>query len=110
MSELDDVLHLEPREGEDAPDRDELRLRERERRRRADIRELMSSAGGRRWVHGLLEFTGLFRSSFTGELSWTAFNEGQRNVGLRVYAEINDVCPELYGVMREEMASEGGAC
>ena len=49
----------------------------------------------------LLERTGVFRTSFTGN-SETFFREGQRNVGLMLMAQIHEVCPDQYALMLKE--------
>lgn len=61
----------------------------------------MSSARGRRLVYRLLERTGIYRTSMTGN-SYTFFNEGQRNVGLFIQAIITEHCPEEYAKMLVE--------
>lgn len=66
-----------------------------------DLKWLMSNRRGRRIVWRLLERTGIFRSSFTGN-SETFFREGMRNVGLMLMAQINEVCPEQYTLMVQE--------
>lgn len=66
-----------------------------------DIKWLMSGKRGRRIMWRLLERTGIFRSSFTGN-SETYFREGMRNVGLMLMAQINEACPEMYTLMVQE--------
>lgn len=66
-----------------------------------DFKWLMSNKRGRRFVWRLLERTGVFRTSFTGT-SATYFNEGQRNVGLMLIAQVNDCCPDAYAQMLQE--------
>jgi hypothetical protein len=66
-----------------------------------DFKWLMGSKRGRRIVWRLLERTGVFRTSFTGN-SETFFREGQRNVGLMLMAQIHEVCPDQYAVMLKE--------
>jgi hypothetical protein len=67
----------------------------------ADFKWLMSDARGRRFMWRLLGITGLYRSSFTGN-STTFYNEGMRNVGLMLIADVNDLTPEAYLKMIEE--------
>lgn len=67
----------------------------------ADFKWLMSDKRGRRFMWRLLGITGLYRSSFTGNSS-TFFNEGQRNIGLMLIAEVNDLTPDSYAIMLEE--------
>jgi hypothetical protein len=66
-----------------------------------DMKWLMGSKRGRRIVWRILERTGIFRSSFTGN-SETFFKEGMRNVGLVLMAQINEACPESYTTMVKE--------
>ena len=66
-----------------------------------DVKWLKSDRRGRRLMWGLLEKTGLYRSSFTGN-SETFFREGERNVGLAYMALIHEHCPERYNTMVSE--------
>ena len=66
-----------------------------------DVRFVMNAPQGRRFMNRLIEFCGVNRSSFTGN-STTFFNEGQRNVGLMLFADVEESCPELYLLMRQE--------
>lgn len=71
-----------------------------------DLRRVMSTASGRRFVWGQLERAGVFRSSFTGN-SETFFREGQRNIGLMLLADVNEFCPEQYLTMLMESKEHG---
>jgi hypothetical protein len=66
-----------------------------------DLRWLMSDKRGRRFMHRLLEAAGIWRSSFTGDNA-TFFREGERNVGLRFLADVNEAAPERYATMLKE--------
>lgn len=66
-----------------------------------DIRWLMSNKRGRRIAWWLLEFAGVYRTSFTGN-SQTFFNEGMRNVGLALMKQIDTACPQHYVTMLDE--------
>jgi len=66
-----------------------------------DIRWLMNSPRGRRFMHRLLGVTGVYRCSFTGN-SETFFREGARSVGLRFLADIQDLAPEDFVKMLTE--------
>ena len=67
-----------------------------------DLTKLMDTAHGRRFMWRLLGQCGVFRLSYSGELASTSFNEGQRNIGLGLFAEIMAHCPHLYLLMAEE--------
>lgn len=66
-----------------------------------DLKWVMSNKRGRRFVWRLMERTGLYRTSFTGN-STTFFNEGQRNIGLFLVSEIHEACPDQYTLMVKE--------
>ena len=51
----------------------------------AAMRDLIDDAAGQRFLWWLLEQTHVFQSSFTGN-STTFFLEGERNVGLKLFA------------------------
>jgi len=83
--------------------RKDERLRERELN---DLRQVMSSVEGRRFVWRLLEKAGVYKTSFTGN-STTFFNEGQRNMGLMVLGDVHEACAEMYlEMMREAQGGE----
>lgn len=67
-----------------------------------DIKWLMNGRRGRRIVWRLLERAGVFRLSYNGNQADTCFNEGMRNMGLGLMAQINAVCPEQYALMVQE--------
>ena len=78
--------------------RKDERLRERELN---DLRVVMSSVEGRRFVWRLLEKAGVFRTSFTGN-STTFFNEGMRNMGLMVLGDVHEAAADAYIMMMNE--------
>jgi hypothetical protein len=83
-------------------ERAEREERRRNRQAREDIREVMGLACGRRVIRRLLEHAGIYRLSYAGETNATMFNEGQRNVGLEMLANLNRYCPDLYVLMMQE--------
>lgn len=66
-----------------------------------DFKWLVAHAQGRRFLWRLLDRTGVFRTSMTGN-SMTFFNEGQRNVGLVLLAEFNEHSLDAYSKMQKE--------
>lgn len=66
-----------------------------------DVRHVLSSVQGRRFVWRILDMAGVYRSSFTGN-STTFFNEGARNIGLRVLSDVMDAKPEAFLQMQQE--------
>lgn len=78
--------------------------REQERRA-AGLRYVLTDRRGRDWLWSLLEDCRIWSSSFTGD-SATFFNEGMRNVGLRVLTEISEAAPEALVTMITENRSD----
>ena len=66
-----------------------------------DFKWLMGNKRGRRIMWRLLERTGVYRSSFTGN-SETFFREGMRNVGLTLLSQVQQLTPDQYAVMLKE--------
>jgi hypothetical protein len=66
-----------------------------------DFAQIMSTRVGRRFMWRMLGITRFQESSFTGN-STTFFNEGQRNIGLMLWADLNEACPERYLEMLQE--------
>lgn len=73
---------------------DEAQARETRRRELDDLRWLLGHPQGRRILNRILERTGVFRTSFNHSGSVMAFNEGRREVGLWVTAELSDASPD----------------
>lgn len=71
-----------------------------------DVKWLMSSPRGRRLVWWLLAKCGVNRTSFNNSGSVMAFNEGQRNIGLVLQAEVLDAAPEAYVTMLNEQRTK----
>lgn len=67
-----------------------------------DVKWLMSSPRGRRLAWWLLSKSGVNRTSFNNSGSVMAFNEGQRNIGLMLQAEVLDASPDAYMTMLQE--------
>lgn len=55
-----------------------------------DFKTVMGTPAGRRVLNDLLVFCGVFRTSFNNSGSVTSFNEGHRNVGLKILADIEE--------------------
>lgn len=84
-------------------------LAEQDRRRKNaaaialdDRRFVMGDARGRRFVMALLDFCGPMRTAFHPNGSQQSFNLGQQNVGLKLLADIEEACPEMYAKMKDE--------
>lgn len=87
----------EPDDEPEEPDPEQLELANQIE----DLKWVMSDKRGRSVVWRQLEIAGIYRLSYTGD-DRTAFNEGQRNIGLKLLAEINQHCPAEYMEMLKE--------
>ena len=70
-----------------------------------DLKWVMSNARGRRFVAGLLDRAGVFRSSFSTNALQMAFSEGNRNEGLRLLDQLMCHAPDRYAEMLKENAA-----
>lgn len=65
---------------------------------RDDMQWFANDARGRRLMWEWLAWSGLFRTSFTGN-SETFFKEGTRNMGLKLQADMLNAAPESFAQM-----------
>lgn len=72
-----------------------------------DLRAVLETRPGRRVVWRQLQRAGVFRTSFAqGIPDRTAFNEGRRDMGLALLAEIHELDPTLYVTMAKEASDD----
>lgn len=83
-----------------------IERREQQKRADADLKAVMSTEEGRRFMWVLLSDSNVFSCSFTQDPYLTAFKEGCRNFGLQVFEGLHRVCPELYALMAGEAAKQ----
>ena len=67
-----------------------------------DLRHVMGSKEGRRFMWRQLSEAGVYRSSFDSNPVLMAFNEGNRNRGLLLLNDIMEACPTRYSEMLRE--------
>lgn len=84
-------------------DRQEQLIRVREY---DDIRTVARTPEGRRFIWRIFSMAGVFRSSYTGEAAGTFFNEGNRNIGLKLFDDLMVAKPEAFTQMQREYVSE----
>jgi hypothetical protein len=70
-----------------------------------DLRAVMENRNGRAFVWKLLAQAGVFESVFAADPLTMAFKEGNRNQGLRLLNDINQICPRLLNLAQEEAAA-----
>lgn len=67
------------------------------------IRNLMSTKGGRAWVHHILDFGDMFGNPIVrGDPYDTYNNLGMANLAKMIWSEVEDVAPESCLLMRKE--------
>ncbi|MDT8419353.1 MAG: hypothetical protein RQ754_02890 [Desulfuromonadales bacterium] len=82
-------------------DREKGRLRRE--REIEDLKAVMATKEGRRFIWRLLGQAGIFRPSFVaGSPDTTAFNDGARNQGLNLMAEVMSEAPKQFLTMQQE--------
>lgn len=83
----------------------QLAAKRREKEDRETLVTLLSTPNGRRWVGDFLFATHMLETSYIpGDPYAMAFREGERNVGLRLTAQINACAPEAMIRMMQERA------
>lgn len=84
--------------------------KERERSRRLrelrDVFEVMSTEAGRRFVWRLLGECRVFLSTYDEQPVASYYKQGRRAVGLVVYNDVLEACPELFWDMQDENISK----
>jgi hypothetical protein len=73
----------------------EKEARDKRERELMDVREILESKAGRRFFSRYLRICGIYKTSFTGN-NTTFMREGERSIGLRLLAEMNEAAPDLY--------------
>lgn len=71
----------------------------------AVVKSLMASPGGRRYMWNMMSFCSVFSSHGAPESGQLYFNEGMRNVGLKLLYSIQANAPEAYESMVKESAA-----
>lgn len=86
--------------------REEVEAQEEERIRLQKIanalKAVLATRDGRIVLWQLLSDTGIYRNSFDRDIAVMAFNEGQRNVGLKLLDRIMSVDANAYRLMQDE--------
>lgn len=68
------------------------------------IRNVMTTAAGRKWIYDMLERCHCYSTSFIqGSPDATAFREGERNIGLQLLADVQTAASETYLLMLQEV-------
>ena len=70
-----------------------------------DVREVLNTRRGRRFFWRYLEICGVFKTSNASEHQ-IFYNEGMRNIGLQLLADVNEAAPNAYLLMLKESQEE----
>lgn len=71
----------------------------------AHLTRVMSDPAGREYLYDLLASLHIYSTSFSTDPLIMAFNEGQRNVGIRLTADLVEAAPDMYLQMLKEYGS-----
>lgn len=66
-----------------------------------DLRKIMATPGGRRWIGKLIDSCGILQGGFVGS-SEVYYRQGRRDVGLQIMQELQAFCPDEYIQMLQE--------
>ena len=69
---------------------------------REDLECVLRTESGRHVLWSILTLANVFGLSYTGEVNATMFNEGRRNVGNELLAQIQGVNVDLFLLMQRE--------
>lgn len=81
-----------------------------------DLKKLLGTPEGLRFIWRVLELAGIYRTTFTGN-STSYFNEGKRSLGLEIKTDLLEVDPDHEGKMcrayaewlrRNDLVPKGG--
>lgn len=81
--------------------------KDRNKQRDDDLRGVLSSPAGRRFLWRLLTQSGLHGASYSESPTATAYAEGRRSVAIGLMREVQRVTPELYATaLKEQLDAE----
>lgn len=72
-----------------------------------DLKGVMGSPSGRRFVWALLAQCGVFAGSYAEQPLGMAFNEGRRSIGLALMGRVLARTPDLFLTMQKENIDDG---
>lgn len=79
----------------------EEQAKRRKERETEDLKVLLKMPEGRRLFWRYMGDAGVFRSSYTGDQG-TNFNEGQRNIGLKMFNDVLNTDIRAFAQMQQE--------
>lgn len=71
-----------------------------------DIEAQLGTAQGRRFLNRMLSECGVYQATFSMDHAAMSFQEGKRNLGIKILADIMEVSPKKYMVMMLEAKEE----
>ena len=75
--------------------------------RKLFVAHIMSTLPGRAWMHQLLSQCHIFHTPFVaGAPDFTAYNCGQQNLGLQIFADVHAAAPREYVLMMQEASQK----
>lgn len=72
----------------------------------SDLRKVLNSAEGRRFIWEILSEAGVFRGSWSSNPHETSYREGKRDIGLFTLNRLLKVSPEIFNQMQKEAATD----
>jgi hypothetical protein len=84
------------------PTPEQAKARSRDKLRKSDLLDLLSSESGRRLAWWLVGEGDAFRSTFVPDAMQMAYREGVRSKAQDLYRELLEVSPSLVALMQSE--------
>ena len=66
------------------------------------LRKILDTYHGRAYIWRQLAECGVFKTSFTGDAEHTFFNEGRRDIGIKMLEEVLTISPKAFTLMQSE--------
>lgn len=70
-----------------------------------DIQTVVSTPEGRRFYWRVMAMAGVFHLSYTGDTNSTMYNEGRREIGLKIFNDLFEASPNAFNQMQREVSS-----
>ena len=89
------------------PEKPQDKSKRKRNRELNDIRVVLSTPEGRRFIWRIITFVRIFKDAFfRGDTDTTLYNTGRKSVGLWVLDEVLYAKPDAFGQMQREHLSE----
>lgn len=96
----EDIFNLEERNKKLSAEQRRIRLKTID-----DVRKILKTPEGRRFIWRLWGMCGIFRNPFTANANQTGFNAGRMSIGQEILADVNDASVSAFAQIQNEHIS-----